>query len=86
MSVKSKEDCFFATERQAGGKDHYMRGTIQPIQYIAANDLCFFAGNIVKYATRAPFKGQFKSDIQKIIHYAELWLEAFEKGEVRVEG
>jgi hypothetical protein len=29
----------------------------------------------VKYVTRAPHKGQFESDIKKIIHYAELWLE-----------
>jgi len=37
------------------------------------NELDFCAANIVKYATRAPFKGQFESDVKKIIHYAELW-------------
>ena len=57
--------------RQEGG-DHYVH-PIQPIEYIMLNELDFCAANIVKYATRAPFKGQFESDVKKIIHYAELW-------------
>ncbi|MDB4001224.1 DUF3310 domain-containing protein [Oceanospirillaceae bacterium] len=61
------------TARQEGG-GHYAH-PIQPIEYIMQNELDFCAGNIVKYATRAPHKGQFKSDVKKIIHYAELWLE-----------
>lgn len=61
------------TDRQEGG-DHYTH-PIQPIEYIMKNELDFIAGNIVKYATRAPHKGQFESDVKKIIHYAELWLE-----------
>ena len=60
-------------DRQQGG-DHYAH-PIQPIEYIMKNELDFCAGNIVKYATRAPHKGQFESDVKKIIHYAELWLE-----------
>jgi len=62
------------TLRQEGG-DHYQH-PIQPIEYIMNNELDFCAGNIVKYATRAPYKGQFVSDVKKIIHYAELWLES----------
>lgn len=36
--------------RQVGG-DHYIQ-PIQPWDYIAANELGFFEGNIVKYVTR----------------------------------
>lgn len=59
--------------------DHQVCGThyrhpIQPIEFIVRNEIEFIAGNIIKYATRAPFKGQFKSDVEKIIHYAQLWL------------
>lgn len=60
-------------DRQQDG-DHYIH-PIQPIEYIMKNELDFIAGNIVKYATRAPHKGCFESDVKKIIHYAELWLE-----------
>lgn len=62
-----------ASSRQEGGS-HYAH-PIQPIEFVMANELDFIAGNIVKYATRAPHKGQFESDVKKIIHYAELWLE-----------
>ena len=37
-----------ALNTQAGG-DHYKDCAIQPIQYIHANGLDFFQGNIVKY-------------------------------------
>ncbi len=62
----------YPLNRQVDG-DHYSH-PIQPIEYIVKNELEFIAGNIVKYATRAPYKGQFASDVQKIIHYAQLWL------------
>lgn len=64
-----------ATDRQVNG-DHYTQGTIQPIEYIHANDMDFMTGNIIKYATRWPHKGQALSDLRKVIHYAELLIEA----------
>lgn len=64
-----------ATDRQVNG-DHYTRGTIQPIEYIHANDMDFMTGNIIKYATRWPYKGSALSDLRKVIHYAELLIEA----------
>ena len=54
--------------------DHYIN-SIQPIEYIIANELNFVQGNIVKYITRAPHKGQFRKDLEKIKHYCDLWLE-----------
>ncbi len=62
-----------ALDTQAGG-DHYKGCAIQPIQYIHANDLDFFQGNIVKYVTRHKSKGGAQ-DLQKVIHYAQLALE-----------
>lgn len=74
-----------ASDRQVGGS-HYKDLAIQPNEYIYANGLNWFAGNIVKYATRAGRKdGQegMVKDLQKAIHYAELWLERIEaEGEV----
>jgi hypothetical protein len=45
-----------------------------------ANYMEYCPANIIKYATRADKKGGVE-DIRKIIHYAELWLEAKEKGQ-----
>jgi len=64
-----------ALQRQVGG-DHYKKLAIQPIEYIMANDMKYCAANIVKYATRAEQKNGVE-DIEKIIHYAQLWLENF---------
>lgn len=63
---------------QEGG-DHYKGQTIQPVEYISANELDFFEGNVVKYITRHSTKGGAK-DIRKVIHYAEMIL-AMEYGE-----
>lgn len=62
-----------ALNTQAGGT-HYKDCPIQPIQYIHANGLDFFQGNIVKYATRHKAKNGAE-DLRKVIHYAQLALE-----------
>ncbi len=61
-------------ENQVSG-GHYKDCVIQPVEYIHANGLDYFEGNIIKYATRRRKKGQGRSDVEKIIHYAELLLE-----------
>ena len=67
-----------ATEKQVGG-DHYKDCKIQPVEYIHANQLDYFEGNVIKYVTRHRTKGEGKKDIEKAIHYAELILELYYK-------
>lgn len=62
-----------ATNKQVGG-DHYKKSKIQPIEYIHANGLDFFQGNIVKYITRFRHKNG-KQDLEKIKHYCDLLIE-----------
>lgn len=62
-----------ALQTQQGGT-HYKDLKIQPIEYIHANDLDFFQGNIVKYATRHKDKNGAE-DLRKVIHYAQLAIE-----------
>lgn len=62
-----------ALEIQEGGS-HYKSFKIQPIEFIHANDLDFFQGNIVKYAARHKVKNGAE-DLRKVIHYAQLALE-----------
>ena len=68
IKMKDMED-----KKQIGG-DHYLKCGIMPTTYIRANNLDFFEGNIIKYATRHKEKGGAE-DIKKVIHYAEMILE-----------
>ena len=52
---------------QVGG-EHYLRKGIQPWEYIEANDLDFWEGNVIKYITRWKDKGGVL-DLQKAQHY-----------------
>jgi len=60
-------------DSQVGG-NHYRNFKIQPAEYISANGLSFFEGNIIKYITRHKSKGGAE-DIKKNIQYAEMILE-----------
>ena len=53
---------------------HYTHGDIECIDYIASQGhmIGFCIGNIIKYATRAPHKGQMLADLEKIRRYAEM--------------
>ena len=67
-------------DKQIGG-DHYKDCKIQPVEYIHANQLDYFEGNVIKYVTRHRTKGEGKKDIEKAIHYAELILELYYKSD-----
>jgi len=59
--------------RQVGG-NHYSTKEIQPWDYIASNNLCYFTGNCVKYVSRWKDKGGVE-DLRKAIHYLEKLIE-----------
>ena len=61
------------SDKQVGGK-HYKSMNIQPTDFIAANDIPFIEGNVIKYVCRHEFKNG-KEDILKAIHYLNLLLE-----------
>jgi hypothetical protein len=62
-----------ANETQVGGT-HYKKKDIQPWDYIAANDLGFFEGNIIKYLTRWKDKNGME-DLKKARHYLDKLIE-----------
>lgn len=62
-----------ANSRQPGGT-HYIDKPIQPWDFIAANNLGFFEGTIVKYLTRWRDKGGLL-DLEKAQHYLEKLIE-----------
>lgn len=53
--------------------EHYTKYEIQPIEFITFNHLSFIEGNIIKYICRAEDKGTKNQDIDKVIHYFELY-------------
>lgn len=62
-----------ANETQVGG-DHYKEKSIQPWDFIAANQLGYFEGNIVKYVSRWRDKGGI-NDLKKARHYLDKLIE-----------
>ena len=56
---------------------HYKKCLIEPF-YLMENILTvdefigFLKGNIIKYAMRAPFKGDSEKDIEKYVYYSSL--------------
>lgn len=62
-----------ALDDQVNGT-HYKDMQIQPIEFIQANDLDFFQGNVIKYICRHKAKNGI-DDLRKVIHYAQLAIE-----------
>lgn len=62
-----------ALDVQVGG-DHYKKLKIQPVEYIHANNLGYFEGNVVKYVTRWRDKNGI-ADLEKAKHYIDLLIE-----------
>tara|TARA_A100001015_G_C14656739_1_gene581391 strand:- start:150 stop:374 length:225 start_codon:yes stop_codon:yes gene_type:complete len=62
--------------------DHYERWDIEPVQFIMLNDMEFWRGNIIKYVSRAGFKGDEVVDLKKAIRYCEMRINQLEGREV----
>jgi hypothetical protein len=66
-------EAFDALSKQVAG-NHYKDLPIQPVQYIHANALGYFEGNVVKYISRWRKKNGI-ADLEKAKHYIELLIE-----------
>ncbi len=58
---------------------HYLQGSIEPIDFIESNNMDHCEGCIVKYITRYKYKGNAVDDIKKLIWYANRILKKLEK-------
>jgi hypothetical protein len=70
-----------AIDKQVAGS-HYKDMPIQPVEFIHANALGYFEGNVVKYISRWRKKGGM-ADLEKAKHYVELLIE-LEKKNARI--
>lgn len=62
-----------ALATQVGGR-HYKDMKIQPVEYIHANGIGYFEGNVIKYISRWRAKNGV-ADLQKARHYIDLLIE-----------
>ena len=57
---------------------HYTMGKIEVYDFISAWELSFAEGNVVKYVTRSPYKGNRLKDLQKARWYLNQLIEECE--------
>lgn len=62
-----------ALDVQVAGK-HYKDMAIQPVEFIHANGIGYFEGNVIKYVSRWRAKGGV-ADLEKAKHYIDLLIE-----------
>lgn len=62
-----------ALMHQIGGL-HYKKLSIQPVEFIHANGIGYFEGNVIKYVSRWRDKGGLE-DLEKARHYLDLLIE-----------
>jgi hypothetical protein len=74
MPITMEEDeAFNALDKQVAGS-HYKDLPIQPVEFIHANAIGYFEGNVIKYVSRWRKKNGV-ADLEKAKHYIELLIE-----------
>ena len=73
LDEKAKEN-----EDMVNHPSHYQHG-IEPIEFIESHNLNFNLGNVIKYISRAPYKGTELEDLKKAKRYLEREIERMEK-------
>lgn len=73
LKIEQDKPRFSANSKQVAGS-HYSDKSIQPWDFIYANNLGYFEGNCVKYVSRWKDKGGIE-DLKKAIHYLEKLIE-----------
>ena len=58
---------------------HYSAHGIEPIDYIESHNLNFNLGNVIKYVSRAKFKGTELQDLKKAKWYLEREIKRHDK-------
>jgi hypothetical protein len=81
----SKIETFFATSNKSIKGDavnhppHYKVGGIETIDFIEAKSLGYNLGNVVKYVSRADYKGRLLEDLKKAQWYLNREIQIMEK-------
>lgn len=57
---------------------HYTMGGIEVFDFISSWEMTFCEGNVIKYVTRAPYKGNEVQDLKKARWYLNQLIQAAE--------
>ena len=71
-----------ANDTQVAGS-HY-KSEIQHWDFVVANDLNYFEGQVTKYVTRCRKKGQCVQDLKKARHFLDKYIELQEATERKI--
>ena len=71
--TREEDEAFNALGKQVAG-NHYKDLPIQPVEFIHANAIGYFEGNVIKYVSRWRKKNGI-ADLEKAKHYIELLIE-----------
>lgn len=63
---------------------HYTQGSIEPLDFIKANNMSFIEGNIVKYVTRYKHKNGLE-DLKKAQFYLNKLIEKVEELDIELD-
>lgn len=67
---------------QVNSPPHYTRGNIEVIEFIRDQKFCYLMGNVIKYVSRAPYKGKELEDLKKAEWYLRRRISEIEKENV----
>jgi len=66
------------SEDRVNNPSHYTAG-IETADYIESWDMNFFEGNVIKYVTRAPYKGEQTEDYKKAMWYLQRLINYYDE-------
>lgn len=76
-------DCpHYILKTDVAQQKHYTRWPIQPVTFIAGNDLDFLQGNVIKYVMRYKDKNGLE-DLEKAKVYIDFMIQKVKTGEVK---
>lgn len=85
MAYLKANDYFEPKEEKVDEKDmvnhpqHYSSHGIEPIDYIESHELNFNLGNVIKYVSRAKYKGTELQDLEKAKWYLEREISKYDR-------
>lgn len=65
---------------------HYTEGGIETIDFITAKKLDYELGNVIKYVSRAPYKGRYIEDLKKAQWYLSHKIQQVEVEQAKAIG
>lgn len=77
------DDIFNSPVEEVNSPAHYTKGGIETIDFIEAKGLHndYYLGNVIKYISRAKYKGKELQDLKKALWYLNRAVQIREKGD-----